>query len=200
MRTQKRDELGLSNDALLVLTVGRVATQKGHTYLLDAIPKVKQAVPQAAFFIAGDGHLRAELEGKAVDVCLGEALTFLGNRADVPELLAAADIFVLSSLWEGLPLALLEAMYMGLPVVSTQVEGVVDVVIEGETGYLVPVADADALADAFVKLLQDENGRQRLGAAGKKLVENNYTDDKMCLLYEQIFIQIGEVLGELIIQ
>jgi glycosyltransferase involved in cell wall biosynthesis len=195
VHARKRQELGLTPDDVFILTVGRVATQKGHTHLLDAIPQVVTHFPQAVFAIAGDGHLREELEAKAVDLGLGNSLRFLGSRSDIPELLAAADIFVLSSLWEGLPLALLEAMAMGLPVVSTQVEGVVDVVIEGQTGHLVPIADPDALGAAILRLVEDGAARQRLGANGKNTILENYTVDGMCQKYERLFVQILDELA-----
>ncbi len=117
-------ELGLHPDGLLVLSVGRLTEQKGHIYLLEAIPGIIEQFPSTVFAIAGDGPLRAELEARAERLGISKSVHFLGMRSDVPALLQMAHIFALPSLWEGLPIALLEAMAAGLPVVATRVEGV----------------------------------------------------------------------------
>jgi len=125
----------------LFVTVGRLATQKGHSYLLEAIARVVNEFPNAKFLFAGDGPLRAELETRVDALNIRNYVWFLGIRNDIPLLLSMCDGFILPSLWEGLPIALLEAMYAGLPVIATDVEGVDEIIKDGENGLLVPPAD-----------------------------------------------------------
>ncbi len=187
LQDRVHEELGMTKDDFLILTVGRVTVQKGHTYLLDAIPQVLLRIPNAVFAIAGDGHLRETLQNKAIQLGIDGSIHFLGTRSDIPELLSVADVFVLPSLWEGLPLALLEAMSAGLPVVATRVEGVESIIIEGKNGFLIPSKDVDALTAALIKILADENIRSRFGHQNKKLVEELFTIDRMCERYEELF-------------
>jgi glycosyltransferase involved in cell wall biosynthesis len=122
-------------------------------------------------------------------------VVFAGHRTDVPEILQALDIFVLPSNWEGLPNAVLEAMAAGLPVVATRVGGVPEVVVEGQTGILVPPRDPNALADALLTLLRDPNLRRRMGQAGRQRVQEYFSVDQMVskteTLYEQLLSEKG---------
>ncbi len=179
-------QIGLKDAALLTLTVGRLTVQKGHTYLLDAIAALAPRHPHIHFVFAGDGPLRAELEDKARNLRISDRVTFLGIRADVEELLFASDIFVQPSLWEGLSIALLEALMAGLPVVATRVEGVVDVVENGESALLVPPKDPQSLADALGTLLNDGGLRARLSTQGKMRVKDRYSIETMCTSYEKL--------------
>jgi len=185
-----QNELNLNVDACLVLTVGRLTVQKGHQYLLDAVPAVLDQFPNTVFAIAGDGYLRTSLGEKISRLGLDKSVLLLGNRLDIPQLLSAADVFVLPSLSEGLPLALLEAMRAGLPVVATSVEGVDEIIEDGNNGYLVPPKDVVALASALIHILgEGEAVWQRFGKRGKRLVENEYTIDRACQQYEQLFLE-----------
>ncbi len=186
-RRRLRAELGVPDDGLLFLTVGRLMAQKGHTFLLDAASDVLKRYPSAVFAFAGDGPLRPELEEKSKRLGIQTSLRFLGVRADVPELLHAADGFVLPSLWEGLPIALLETMAAGKAVAATRVEGVEELLIHGESGLMVPAGDGAALAQAILQLLGDAALRERLGLAARKLVERDFTLRRMCEEYEQLF-------------
>ena len=190
LRDRVHQELGMSTNDFLILTVGRVTVQKGHTYLLDAIPQVLMQFPKAVFAIAGDGHLRHALQDKAMQMGIDGSIHFLGTRSDIPELLSVADVFVLPSLWEGLPLALLEAMSVGLAVVATRVEGVESIIVDGENGFLVPSEDVDALSTALIKILEDKGGRIRFGDRNKILVEEFFTIDRMCESYAELFIEV----------
>lgn len=189
-RAALRKELGIGEKGLLVLTVARFKLQKGYTYLLDAIRLA--GCPEAVFAFAGDGPLRPEMEAKAIDLGVEKRVRFLGVREDVPALLGAADVYVMPSLWEGLPIALLEAMSAGLPCVVTAVEGVRDILRDGENGRLVPLGDAAALAAALADTLADEAGRARMGAAAKALVAEKYTVERMCHEYEALFLGLLE--------
>ena len=189
-RRQIHTELAVPPGGSLMLTVARFTIQKGHTYLLDAIPQVLKHHPDAVFALAGEGPRKVEMEAKAHELGIEHALRFLGNRADIPELLAAADVFVMPSLWEGLPMALLEAMGMGLPVVVTEVEGVEDMIESSKNGLMVPVKDVDGIAASIVRLLDDPEERKRLGQAARELLESEYTVDRMCADYERLFLEI----------
>jgi len=159
----------------VVLTLARLEEQKGLTYLLDAAVHV----PNAQFVIAGDGRERAALEHQATTLGLGERVLFLGFRADAAELLRSCDLFVLPSLFEGLPLSILEAMAANKPVVASRIAGNDEAVVHGETGLLVPPADAVALADAIRMLLADHGLARRLAAAGEARVRREFSIESM---------------------
>jgi glycosyltransferase involved in cell wall biosynthesis len=188
-RAALRADIGVPEGGLLLLTVGRLTIQKGHTVLLDAISKLKGTKIMFAF--AGDGPQLEVLQKKAGTLGVNDRVRFLGVRNDINELLLSADVFVQPSLWEGLSLALLEALLAGLPVIATRVEGVVDVVEDGVSALLVPPNDPSALDDAIDRLIKDGDLRAELGAAGKKRVETNYSLDKMCLAYEQLMLDLA---------
>lgn len=187
VRELRRQSIKVKPDEFLFLTVGRLRKQKGHIYLLNAIPEVLESFPNTVFAFAGEGNLHEELVTRVKELSIMDAVRFLGIRSDIPDLLQVADGFVLPSLWEGLPVALLEAMGAELPVVGTRVEGIEDVIIDSYNGLLVPPADPMALSEAIILLLSSGDLRKRLGNAGKVLVKDNYTIDKMCEQYEMLF-------------
>jgi glycosyltransferase involved in cell wall biosynthesis len=170
----KRKELGLPPEDLIVGTVGRLVPVKGHAWLLKSVPRVLAEVPQACFALIGEGPLAEHLRQLAEELAISRRVMFLGARQDVPECLAALDLFVLPSLNEGMGLALVEAMAMGLPVVATRVGGIPDVVREGETGLLVPPGDEKALALAMLSLLRDPDRRRAYGEAAKRRVDERF--------------------------
>jgi len=184
-----RSELARDVSTSIVLTVARLDAQKGIAHLLDAAV----AVPQASFAIAGEGPDRAALEQRAATLGVSDRVRFLGHRHDVPALLAAADLFVLPSLYEGLPLAVLEAMAAGVPVIATSVGGTAEVVRDGETGTLVPPADADALSSAIGRTLADRRQASRLALAARSLVAHGHSVTSMVgsvsRLYEELLAQ-----------
>ena len=190
---QLRQTWHLPPRASLVGTVGRFVQPKGHAHLLEAMTKVRRHHPDARALLVGDGPLRPEMEAKARELDLSETVIFTGIRRDVPEILALLDIFILPSLWEGLPVALLEAMAAGLPVVATRVGGVPEVVIDGVTGLLVPPRDPEALSAAILTLLQDPDLRHRMGEAGQRRVRNHFSVDQMIqkteALYERLLAE-----------
>ncbi|MBI3160566.1 MAG: glycosyltransferase [Chloroflexi bacterium] len=189
-RARLRTELAVPQGGLLALTVARFETQKGYVHLLDAIPAALAACPDAVFAFAGEGSLRLEMERKAKSLGIEANLRFLGVRRDVPVLLGAADLFVLPSLWEGLPMALLEAMSLGLACLATDVEGTRDVIRNGYNGRLVPPGDPRALAAALLELLTDAAARARLGAAARQRVLERYSVERMCDEYETLFMNL----------
>jgi glycosyltransferase involved in cell wall biosynthesis len=172
-RDRVRAGLGLAADSRLVVVVAKLFAQKGHRVLLEALRGVELATDDAVLLV-GEGPERESLERRAGELGLA-SIRFLGNRPDVPELLAASDLLALPSLWEGLPMALLEAMAAGLPVVATDVAGSRQVVENGENGILVPPGDAAGLARAIARLLADPTERARLGRAARTRVEREFS-------------------------
>jgi glycosyltransferase involved in cell wall biosynthesis len=181
-----RAQLGMAEGDALLLSVGRLVYQKGHEYLIDAMPGILRRFPGAKTIVCGDGPLRAQLEAQIARMNLGESVRLLGNRNDMRPFLHGADVFVLPSRWEGLPVALLEAMGAGLPVVATRVEGVEEVVEHAGQGLLVPPEDAPALADALVQLISDSALRLRMGSAARSRIRESFTIDTMCDKYLQL--------------
>jgi glycosyltransferase involved in cell wall biosynthesis len=181
-----RDELTAGGRRRLVLTAARLDAQKGHPVLLRAAAEL----PEAAFAFAGDGPERATLEAQTAELGLGERVAFLGHRTDVPELLAACDVFALPSLFEGSSLALLEAMAAGRAVVSSAIGGTDELIADGETGLLVAPGDADALARALRRLLGDAELRGSLARRARARVERDFTPEAMTArttgIYEEL--------------
>jgi len=193
-RENLRAVLGLPPHALLVGIIGRLHPQKGHRVLLEAATHVVARDWQVYFILIGDGPLRHSLEAIAREQGLAGRVHFLGTRHDIPQLLAAMDLFVLSSFWEGMPNAVLEAMATGLPVVATAVGGTPEVVVDGVTGLLVPPRDPVALAQAIERLLADPELRHRMGQAGRERVEQHFSVEQMVrkteALYEELLYSV----------
>jgi glycosyltransferase involved in cell wall biosynthesis len=163
-------------EGTIVGTVARLAEQKGHRTLLDAVPLVLERHPEVRFAIAGDGELREELEQRAEQ--FGEHVVMLGNRSDVPDLLASFDVFAYPSRFEGLCLAVLEAQAAGVPVVATPVGGIRETVVDRETGLLVPPGDPRALAEGIVRLLDDRALGRQLAQRARQRVQR-YSEERM---------------------
>ncbi len=188
-----RARLGIPPTARLVLTAGRLDDQKGHRTLLGAAPAVLRRAPDVHFLWLGRGPLESELRAHIRAHGLEGHVHLLGHRDDAPDLLAAADLFVLPSLFEGLPLAVLEAMRAGLPVVGTRVCGIDEIVRDRHTGRLVPPLDAAALADAILETVQHPHRAARWGAAGQALVAREFSAARMAremtTVYEDVLRQ-----------
>ncbi len=186
-----RRSLGVPDAATLALYVGRLDPQKGLPFLLDATARVVRVRPDLHLALAGAGPERAALHAvTAANPDLADRVHWLGLRADVPALLKAADLLVLPSLWEGMPNVVLEAMAAGRPVVATAVEGTTDLVVPGETGWLVPAADPAALAAALLDAAADPARRQRFGAAGRARIAADYAPARVVAAYEQLWARL----------
>ena len=194
-----RAELGIPDTTPLIGSVGRLVPIKGLSYLIKAAPFVLRAAPKAHFVFVGDGTERPVLERQVHQAGLAAQTHFLGWRKDVELIYPDLDIVVLSSLNEGTPVAIIEAMAAGRAVVATHVGGVPDIVLDGETGVLVPPKDPEALADAIVKLLADANLRRRLGVAAREAVHPRYAVGRlvedMDIFYRQLFARKGISMG-----
>lgn len=191
-----RAELGLQPDVPLVLSVGRLHEQKDQVTLLRAWAQVRARVPSAVLALVGSGPLEADLRALARHIKLGDSLRFVPPRPGLASAYVDADVFCLSSLWEGLPYVLLEAMAFGLSVASTSVDGVPEVVEDGVTGVLVPPADPGALAAAVTRLLADPEAARAMGEAGRVCVEQVFTVKRMVeetlALYSGLLRERGE--------
>jgi glycosyltransferase involved in cell wall biosynthesis len=163
-----RRELCLPPESLVVGTVGRLNTQKGHTYLVKAAPSVIAAVPNVRFLVAGDGDLQAVLRSEAQSLGVADRFAFAGHRTDIPAVLGAIDVLAIPSLYEGTPLALFEAMASAKAIVSTAVDGCREILEEGRTALLVQPGDPAALASALVRLLSDEALRSALSTGAHR--------------------------------
>lgn len=177
---------GLPPGDPLVVAAGRMTEQKNHALLLDAVAELRRTAHRCRVLIAGDGPLRPFLERRAEELGIADQVTLSGTVGDLTEVLQGADLFVLPSLWEGLPLVLLEAMATGLPVIGTRIRGVAEVVEEGVSGLLVEPADAGAMAEAIAALLGNPRLREQYGQAGRQIVLRNYD-----------FARVAEALGRL---
>lgn len=182
-----RADLGLQN-TFLWIAVGRFDIPKDYPNLLQAFVCVVQENPLAMLVIAGDGPLRPAMEVLAQDLGLKDRVRFLGMRHDIPELMNAADGYVMSSAWEGMANVLLEAGATGLPIVATDVGGNREVVQDGETGFLVPLKNPEALAGAMLRLMNlSENERLQMGEASRRYIQDNYSLDLVTDMWENLY-------------
>ena len=174
-KTLIHSQLGLEADVLIIAMVGTLKKVKGHCYMIEAMASIVPQYPELHLLLIGDGELREELQAQTSRLNLDRHVHFLGNRHDVPNLLAASDIFVLPSLWEGLSMALLEAMASSLPIVASEVSGTVQAIIPYETGLLVPPGDVQKLAEAIRQLLSDPGRAKAMGIAARRRVEAEFS-------------------------
>ncbi len=163
----------------VVGTVGRLERQKGMADLIEAVARLPRDLQQVKLWIVGEGPLERKLQLKAAELEMGERVRFLGERSDVPALMRRFDLFALSSLWEGLPNVVLEAMAARRAVVATKVDGTPEAVTHGWTGVLAPPSNPVVLAQALERLLRDPALRRKYGEAGRQKVEQRFGLDRM---------------------
>lgn len=176
----------------VVGAVGRLIPRKGYDYLLRAMPDIKKAYPDIKLVLAGDGEEKENLKMIANELDVQESVVFLGNRKDIPEVMNSFDVFVLPSLSEGLGVVVLEAFAAGKPVVASKVEGIPEMVINGENGFLVPIRDSDALAERIITLLKDPLLASRMGKKGRRLVEENFDINNKIREYESLYMEVRD--------
>jgi glycosyltransferase involved in cell wall biosynthesis len=184
-----RRQLGVGDDDFLWLAVGRLLPQKDYPTMLRALARLVTAgVPvPLQLRIAGPGPQYAELRKLAADLGLGERVALLGQRTDIPALLNAADGYVLSSVHEGQPNALMEALTAELPVVATDVGGVSELVQPGESGYVVPARNRAALSAAMLRVMQaPAEERRRMGAAGRRHICEHYSTEAVLARWQEL--------------
>ncbi len=190
-----RAEFGLEPSAPLILFAGRLAEQKRVDDLLKALDLLQHVQPDARALIAGAGPLFERLAETAHTYHLDGRVKLLGHREDIPRLLAAADLLVLPSAYEGLPNVVLEAMRFGKPVVATAAPGTTEVIIDGQTGLLVPVGNVKLLARAMRDVLRDHALAARLGTGGRAYVEAHFRADTMIARFAELYESVARSKG-----
>jgi glycosyltransferase involved in cell wall biosynthesis len=188
-----RREWGVKPDALVLGFVGRMTAQKDPLALISAFPSVLRANPRAVLVLVGEGELKEDARRLAASLGLGEdKVVFEKFRTDIPDVLAAMDVFCLPSLWEGLPIGLMEAMAMKRAVLATRVDGSRELVEDGESGILVPPGDAGALSAALVRLATDPLLRARLGARARETIAGGFDVNGMTRKIESLYVETLE--------
>jgi len=187
-----REELGLAPDTLLIGTVAILRAKKGHAEILDAAPSILKSFPKAHFVFAGDGPQTDNLKARIATDGLEGRVHLLGLRRDVTNVLASLDVFVLPTHQEALGTAFIEAAAMGLPAVASRVDGVPEVIIDGETGLLVPAQDGKALIEPLSRLLADAIYRQGMGANAAEFVRRKFSREVMALGMERLYQRLLE--------
>jgi len=177
-------ELGIEPDELVVGTVGRLLERKGHYELVSAWAEVQDGHPNTRLLLVGDGPEREDLQAHAESAGCADSIEFLGRREDVPKLLAAMDVFVFPSHFEGLPGAVIEAMAAGLPIVATPVDGTAELLDAYETGLFVPVKEPAAIAAAISRVLETPALRSSLGERAQERAREQFGTDAMIAGFE----------------
>ncbi|HNV87316.1 MAG TPA: glycosyltransferase [Candidatus Omnitrophota bacterium] len=186
-RDKIRQEFGIPAKSFLIGTVANFSIEKGYPYLIDAAAIVLKKRPDARFLFIGGGPLLGEMKQKAEAVSPEGGIIFTGYRSDIPDLIAAMDVFVLASLIEGFPNALLEAMAMGTPVVATETGGIPELVRSGVDGVLVPPKNGERLAETVLTCLNDQQMAQKLGENARNKITNDFSLKRMLDQYEEFY-------------
>jgi glycosyltransferase involved in cell wall biosynthesis len=192
-KLELRRELGLKSDGPVIGAVGRLVWQKGFEYLIRAVPQVIRAFPAAKFLIVGEGPLRGRLEALSEGLKIKDSIIFTGFRSDIKDILALIELLAMPSLLEGLPMVLLEGMAMAKPIVASKIDGITEVLENGETGLLVQEKDPHELAEAMIEILKNKTKADLLGSKARKIAEENFSVKKMVeqteLVYEKLLAE-----------
>jgi glycosyltransferase involved in cell wall biosynthesis len=201
VRQYKRDDLAardfkrslnLDANAPLLVFAGRLVPQKGHRILLQAMPSILKEFPNAHLVCLGDGGLRAELEALVKAKGLDRAVRFLGYQADVSRWLASADLSILPSLFEGLPMTAIESLASECPIVASAVDGTPEVVLHDKTGLLVPPGDSASLTHAILQMLRHPDRAREMARAGRQFVIANFSVDQMVRCTQDLYLDSWE--------
>ncbi|MBN2383120.1 glycosyltransferase [bacterium] len=190
MQQKKRDEFNIQPEDPILGIVARLHIQKGYHYFFDAVNLVKAQFPQVKALVIGDGPQLSELQGYVAKLGLTENIIFTGTRDDVPELLSIMDVFVLTSLWEGMPLTVLEAMACKRAIVSTNVDGVSESITDGVNGLLVQPRNAQKIAEKIIYLLENKQEGRRLGQNARKKAVETFRIEKMIKETSDLYVQL----------
>ena len=187
-KQQAKEDIGLKADSFVFGTIGRLTLTKGYSYLIEAFARLKEQIPSAHLIFVGEGRLQNELEQQAAETPYADSIHFLGPRSDITSILKAIDVFVLSSIAEGLPRSLLEAMAARVPCIGTKVGGIPEILADGEFGYLVSPKDDDALAEAMMKIANiSEQEREKLIKKAWQRVADEYSHEIVRKKLENIY-------------
>lgn len=184
--------LGFAESDPVLIAIGRLEPQKGHGTLLEAFSLVRQQFPQARLVCLGEGVLRSRLLDQAHALGFDGSVRFVGQQTNVADWLALADISVLSSFYEGLPLSVIESLACAKPVVATAVDGTPEVVVNEKTGLTVPPGDARRLADSISRLLRSPDLRHAFGLAGRQRVLDHFTQERQVRETEKLYVEAWE--------
>ena len=185
----KSSELGIGDYTPIIGLGVRLSAQKGLSYLLEAVKLLIVEFPRLLLMIAGGGEQKEYLEGLSVSLGIEKNVKFLGPRTDWNEILQVLDVYVLPSVWEGFPLAVLEAMSARKPIVATAVGGVPSAIIDNDTGLLVPARDVTKLFEALQTVIADRNLRKRLADRAFEKVNSDFTVQHMVKNYEKLYLE-----------
>lgn len=191
-KIKKKEEVGIGSKDIVIGTVGRLDPIKSYDTFLYCAKEVISEFPDLRFLLVGDGPMRKNLEELSTKLGLQEKVTFIGERLDIPELLNIMDIFVLPSLSEGLSNTILEAMASGLPIITTRVGGNPEIIIDGETGFLVPPTDYQSLSKVLIQLLKAPSLAKKIGLAGQERAKRHFSLSKMVSSYEALYKELSE--------
>ena len=191
-RAEARADLGFQDDHVVVVQVARLEPVKDHLTAIRAIARLAGSRPKLRLVLVGDGPERPRIEALIAELGLQRQVRLLGMRRDVPRLLSAGDVFLLSSISEGVPLTLIEAMACGLPCASTRVGDIPEIVVHGETGLLAEPASPESLSACLQQLAGDAGSRRKMGMAGLKLARQRFAEQTMHAAYAKIY---REMLG-----
>jgi glycosyltransferase involved in cell wall biosynthesis len=186
-----RSTLGLQDFEHVIGAVGSLYPVKGHIHLIRALPEILRVCPKTLLLLAGQGELEQPLKAEAARLAVGEHVRFLGLRGDVPVILSLLDAFVLPSQSEGLSMALLEAMAAGKPTVATRVGGTPEVVVDGETGYLVEPESPESISERIVRLLRDKPQVARMGERARRRVHEKFSFSATVEQYQRCYEQLA---------
>jgi glycosyltransferase involved in cell wall biosynthesis len=200
-RRAVREMLGLPPDVPVLGNVGRFSPQKNPLDWVRVAGKVASELPECHFLLVGDGPLRPQVEGCLAEEGISDRAVLTGLRRDIPEMLAAMDVFLLTSLWEGLPRVIPQALAMELPVVANRADGTVEAILHGEVGYLCDSGDMDALAIHCLQLLRDPQLRHAMGRKGRKWAAREFDVRQMVAqidgLYDELLAHHWNAAGVL---
>jgi len=192
-----RKELGIPQDAVVIGTVTRLSPQKAPLVFVKAAQLIAAQYPKAHFVIVGDGPLREEVESMIQELGLSEQIHLTGLRSDVPDLLAAFDIFTLSSLWEGLPRVLPQAMAAGLPIVASAIDGSMEIINDHVNGRLFPPGDHAAMAQAIIDLIENPEAKEKMVLKGYETVRE-FDVNLMVNQIEDLYIKSLAMTGKML--
>ena len=187
-----RSDLGVPQGVPLLVSAGALVGHKDHANLLAALPQVHTAFPEARLLIAGEGEQRPKIEAQIAALDLQGRVTLLGHRGDAPRLIRAGDVYVSSSWSEGLGTSILEALACRTPVVATEAGGAAEMIRPGQTGFLVPCRNADALAQAIIQCLSRREEARAMAERGRRLVQEEFVTDRMVAGTLRIYQEVLE--------
>lgn len=191
-RSAARKEFGIPDDAIVVGTIGRFSEQKNPFDWARVAARVSRVQPGVWFLLVGDGPLRSDLEELLRKEGIADKTVLAGLRRDVPRMISGIDIFLLTSLWEGLPRVIPQAMAMGIPVIANQVDGIAEAIQDEVTGYLCPPGDLDRMAERCVRLINQPDLRREMGLIGRSYATQEFDLQRMIEQIEALYFELAE--------